>query len=208
MKALAVEESGKTVDEAVDKALSSLGIKRDNAIIEVLSEPAQGLLSFIGSKNARVSVQVRCEPAEYLKNFFKEILGFMNIIATVSVLDEEDKLSIDIEGKKSAILIGRRGKTLNELQYLANAVLRRQFEGLNKMVIVDVEGYRIRRETTLKQLAASIARKVSSAGREQILEPMTPQERRIIHMALQDHEDVVTYSKGDEPYRKVVISPR
>ena len=76
------------------------------------------------------------------------------------------------------------------------------------MVIVDVEGYRMRRENTLKQLAASIARKVSLAGREQALEPMTPQERRIIHMALQDHQDVVTYSKGEEPYRKVVISPR
>ena len=76
------------------------------------------------------------------------------------------------------------------------------------MVIVDVEGYRQRREKTLKQLAASIARKVSQAGREQALEPMTPQELRIIHIALQDHEDVVTYSKGEEPFRKVVISPR
>jgi spoIIIJ-associated protein len=206
MKAL--EESGKTVEEAIEKALSSLGIKRDNAVIEVLSEPAQGILSFIGTKNARVSVQTRYGPAEYLENFFKETLTLMNISGTVSVVEDEDKLSIMIEGKKSAILIGRRGKTLNELQYLANAVFRRQFEGLNKMVIVDVEGYRIRRETTLKQLAVSVARKVSAAGREQILEPMTPQERRIIHMALQDHEEVVTYSKGEEPYRKVVISPR
>jgi spoIIIJ-associated protein len=203
-----VEESGKTVDEAIAKALASLGIKRDNAIIEVLTEPSQGILSFIGTKNARVSVQIRFKPAEYLENFYKALLELMNISGTVSVTEEEDKLNIDIEGKKSAILIGRRGKTLNELQYLGNAIFRRQFEEIHKMVIVDVEGYRVRREATLKQLATSMARKVSAAGREQILEPMTPQERRIIHMALQDHEDVVTFSKGEEPYRKVVISPR
>ncbi len=203
-----VEESGKTVDEAITKALSSLGIKRDNALIEVLNEPSQGILSFIGTKSAKVSVQIRCEPAAFIEKFFKELLELMNINGMVTVKEEEDKLNIDISGKKSAILIGRRGKTLNEMQYLANAVLRRQFDGIHKMVIVDVEGYRIRREATLTQLAASIARKVSMAGREQTLEAMTPQERRIIHMALQDHEKVVTYSKGEEPYRKVVVSPR
>lgn len=204
----AVEESGKTVEEAVAKALAALGIKRGNAAIDVLHEPAQGLLSFIGNKGARVSVQVLREPVQYLENMFSEILDLINIAGTVSVIDEEDKLSVAIDGKKSAILIGRRGKTLNELQYLANAIIRRQFEGLNKIVIVDVEGYRVRRERTLIQLAESIARKVASAGREQVLEPMTPQERRIIHMALQDSDQVVTCSKGEEPYRKVVISPR
>ncbi len=203
-----VEESGKTVDEAIMKALSTLGIKRENAIIEVLSEPAQGILSFISNKNARVSVRVRLEPAQYMEEFFNKIMEYMHISGSATVTEDEEKLSIDIKGKKSALLIGRRGKTLNELQYLASAVLRRQFAGWNKMVIVDVEGYRQRREKTLKQLAASIARKVSQAGREQALEPMTPQERRIIHIALQDHEDVVTYSKGEEPFRKVVISPR
>ncbi len=203
-----VEESGKTVDEAIMKALSSLGVKRDNAVIKVLCEPAQGILSFIGNKNARVSVQVRLEPAQYIEEFFHKLMGYMNVNGKVTVIEDEEKLSINIEGKKSALLIGRRGKTLNELQYLVNAVLRRQFVGGRQMVIVDVEGYRLRREKTLKQLAASIARKVSQAGREQVLEPMTPQERRIIHMALQDHQDVITYSKGEEPYRKVVISPR
>jgi len=132
----------------------------------------------------------------------------MNICGNVSALEEDDKLNINIEGKKSAILIGRRGKTLNEIQYLANAILRRQYKEINKLVVVDVEGYRFRRERTLRQLALSIARKAVHTGREQELEPMTPQERRVIHLTLQDQEGVVTYSKGEEPNRKVVISPR
>ena len=150
---------------------------------------------------------VRARPQLH-RRIFHKLMGYMNVNGKVTVIEDEEKLSINIEGKKSALLICRPGKTLNELQYLVNAVLRRQFVGWRKMVIVDVEGYRLRREKTLKQLAASIARKVSQAGREQVLEPMTPQERRIIHMALQDHQDVITYSKGEEPYRKVVISPR
>lgn len=203
-----IEETGKTVEEAILKALFSLGIKRENAVIEVLNVPAQGIFSFVGNKKAKVSVRPLCEPAEYMAKYFKKVLELVNICGNVSVLEEDDKLNISIEGKKSAILIGRRGKTLNEIQYLANATLRRQYKGINKLVIVDVEGYRIRRERTLRQLALSIARKASQTGREQELEPMTPQERRVIHLALQDQEGIVTYSKGEEPYRKVVISPQ
>lgn len=204
----AVEETGKNVEEAILKALLSLGIKRENAVIEVLNEPAQGIFSFVGNKKAKVSVRALREPAEYMAIYFKKVLELMNICGNVSALEEDDKLNINIEGKKSAILIGRRGKTLNEIQYLANAILRRQYKEINKLVVVDVEGYRIRRERTLRQLALSIARKAVHTGREQELEPMTPQERRVIHMTLQDQEGVVTYSKGEEPYRKVVISPR
>ncbi len=202
------EASGKTVEEAVDKALASLGIKRDNAAVEVLNEPSQGLLGIIGTKTARVTVRMHFDPAEYLNNFLSELLNQMNLAGKVEVTEDEDKISASIIGNRAAILIGRRGKTLNELQYLMNTVLRRQFEGFRKIVIVDVAGYRARRENTLTQLAKSIARKVSLEGHEQTLEPMTPQERRIIHMALQENGEVTTYSKGEEPYRKVVIAPR
>jgi len=202
------EETGKTVEEAVTKALATLRIKRDNAIIEILNEPTQGILSFIGNKNAKVTVKVHREPVEYLEAYFNRLIELMNIYGNVSVTEDENKLNVLIEGKKSALLIGRRGKTLNELQYLANAILRRQFNGINKLVIVDVEGYRLKREKTLRRFAESIARKVVQSGRELELEPMTPQERRIIHLALQDSEKVITSSKGEEPYRKVVVSPR
>jgi spoIIIJ-associated protein len=203
-----LEVTGRSVEEAVQKALSSLGIKEGNAVIEVLSEPTQGIFSFLGNKIARVSVRARYEPAQYLQYFLQGLLDKMKIEGKVSVQEDEEKINALINGRRAGILIGRRGKTLNELQCLANTVLRRQFEGMKRMVIVDVENYRVRRERTLTQLAKSIARNVCLERHEQALEPMTPQERRIIHLALQGHEDVVTYSKGEEPYRKVVIAPR
>jgi spoIIIJ-associated protein len=202
------EATGRTAQEAVDKALSSLGIKPENADIDIISEPGQGLFSFISGKNARVVVKVRYEPAQYLQHFLKGVLERMGVEGKVALSEDEEKIYASVNGKQTGVLIGRRGKTLNELQYLANTVLRRQFEGFHKIVVVDVENYRARREQTLTKLAYSIARKVSKEGHEQALEPMTPQERRIIHLALQEHDEVITYSRGEEPYRKVIIAPR
>lgn len=203
-----VETTGRTVEEAVQKALSSLGIRENNAVVEVLNEPSQGLLSFIGGKGARVAVEARYSPAQYLEQFLRGLMEKMRVEGCVTVEEDDEKISAQISGKKTGILIGRRGKTLNELQHLSGTVLRRQYQGMRKMIIVDVEDYRVRREHTLTQLARSIARKVCRTGREETLEPMTPQERRIIHLALQGDDTVVTYSKGEEPYRKVVIAPR
>lgn len=203
-----IETTGRTVEEAVEKALSALGIRENNAVIEVISEPAQGLFSFISSRVARVKVKPRFEPAEYLENFLRNIIERIGLKTEISVEEDDDKLYASIRGEKVGVLIGRRGKTLNDLQYLANTIMRCQFSQFRKMIIIDVENYRSRRERTLTQLAKSIARKVDADGREQILEPMTPQERRVIHLALQDYAGVVTYSKGEEPHRKVVIAPR
>ncbi len=201
------EATGRTLDEAVETALETLGIKKDNAEIEVLDKPAQGILGIIGTKSARVIVKPKMEPAEYLKTYLQELLKLMDIDGSVSVTEEEDKLEADISGKDVGVLIGRRGKTLGDLQYLGNVVMRRQYAGLNKMIVLDIENYRARREKTLIQLAKNVARKVSQEGREQALEPMTPQERRIIHLALHDTAGITTYSDGEEPYRKVIIAP-
>ena len=202
------EAIGRTLDEAVEKALTSLGIKKDNAIIEIKHEPAMGILGLIGNKTARVSVRAALTPCEYLEAYIKEMLKFMNIDGRVSVKEDEEKIEVAIFGQEVGALIGRRGRTLSDLQYLLNVILRRQYALLNKMVVADVENYRSRRETTLTLLAKNVARKVCQEGYEQVLEPMTPQERRIIHLALQDCSGVTTYSSGEEPYRKVVIAPR
>lgn len=203
-----VETTGRNVEEAVEKALSTLGIKKNNAIVEVLSEPAQGLFSFISTRTARVKVSPRLTPSMYLDSFLSGIVGSMDLKTVIRVQEEDEKISASISGKKVGVLIGRRGKTLNDLQYLANTAMRRQFSYFRKIVVVDIENYRSRRERTLTRLAQSIARRVELEGCEQILEPMPPQERRVIHLALQDFESVVTYSKGEEPFRKVVIAPR
>jgi spoIIIJ-associated protein len=202
------EETGKTVAEAVEKALIKLGIKPDNARIEILDEPTAGILGLIGNKEARVRVTPRQTADRYLKEYLTNLLDLMDISGTVWVDEDEDKLEAEIEGAEVGALIGRRGRTLGDLQYLLNIIVRRQFPGLNKMVVIDVEKYRVRREKTLTQLARSVAKKVSSGGYEQALEPMTPQERRIIHLALQDDPDVTTYSAGQEPFRKVIVAPR
>ncbi len=201
------EATGRTLDEAVEKALASLGIKKDNAEIEVMDEPAQGILGIIGNKDARVNVKAILSPAQYLESYLEKLLNYMKVDGQVSVKEDEEKLEAQIFGQDVGALIGRRGKTLSELQYLLNVVMRRQFAALNKMIVLDVENYRVRREKTLTQLAKNVARKVSQEGYEQAMEPMTPQERRIIHLALQDYPGVTTYSEGDEPYRKVVIAP-
>ncbi len=202
------EETGKTVDEAVEKALIKLGIKKDNVRIEILDEPSSGILGLIGNKEARVKVIPLQTADQYLKEYLSTLLDLMAISGTVWVNEDEEKLEAEIEGTDVGALIGRRGRTLGDLQYLLNIIVRRQFPGLNKMVVVDVEKYRLRRDKTLTQLARSVAKKVSSGGYEQALEPMTPQERRIIHLALQDDPDVTTYSSGQEPFRKVIVAPR
>ncbi len=202
------EATGRTLEEAVDKALTSLGIKRDNAMIEVKEEPNQGFLGLIGGKSARVYVKMIKAPDEYIKTYLEELLGYMKIEGRVNVNEDNEKLEVGIYGQDVGNLIGRRGRTLSELQYLLSVIIRRQFSELKKMIILDVENYRARRDKTLIQLAKKVARNVENEGNEQALEPMTPQERRIIHIALQGYPGISTTSIGEEPYRKVVIVPR
>jgi spoIIIJ-associated protein len=200
--------TGKTVDDAVEKALHELGIKKNNARIIILDEPSLGILGLLGNKEAKVEVSALLDPVEYLSEYIKELLSLMKVQGTVDVIEDDEKLSASIEGSDVGILIGRRGRTLGDLQYVLNVIMRRQFAMLNKMIVIDVENYRLRREKTLIQLAKNVARKVSQEGFEQALEPMNPQERRIIHLALQEFPGITTYSSGQEPYRKVIVAPR
>ncbi|MFO8192917.1 MAG: RNA-binding cell elongation regulator Jag/EloR [Bacillota bacterium] len=201
------EAVGRNVDEAIEKALSALGIRKDNAIAEVIEEPSQGILGLLGSREAKVRVRPARQAGAYLADYLEKTITFMNIKGKIEIQEDDEKLEADIYGEDVGALIGRRGRTISELQYLLNVITRRQFSNLNKMVILDVENYREKREITLTQLARNVARKVNNEGHVQALEPMTPQERRIIHIALQDYPGVKTYSEGEEPYRKVVIAP-
>lgn len=203
-----MEVTGRTVEEAVNKAVDQLGIKKSNAQIEVLCEPNQGLFGFIGSKDARVLVTKRYEAEEYLQKFIEKMLFLMELGGEVEVTSSEENYYVRINDSSSGILIGRRGRTLNEMQYLVNSILRRQFPGIRKRVIMDVGNYRQRRERTLNRLALKAAERVLATRRQVFLEPMTPQDRRIIHLALKEHGEVYTYSKGEEPRRQIVIGLR
>ncbi|MCL6447981.1 MAG: protein jag [Armatimonadetes bacterium] len=203
----AVEKLGRTVEEAVASALADLGISQESAVIEVLEEPSKGLFGILGSRPARVRVSVRETPSYRARQLLEKIFEAMSLAVNLEIKEKDNDLLINLSGNGLGILIGRRGETLNALQYLVNLCVNKNQLQKTK-VILDVEGYRQRREQTLERLALRLAEKAKQRGRNIVLEPMNPQERRIIHTALQGRDDIYTYSEGEEPFRKIVISPR
>lgn len=228
---IVVEKSAKTIEEAVNAALEELKAVRDNVIIEVLEQPAKGIFGLIGNKPAKVRVTLKEEKApdktkefnkevkkeprnldytlekEKAKKFLRDVLEAMDIAAEIRLKDTAEGLYINLSGPKMGIIIGRRGQTLDSLQYLVSLVVNKdkEREGFVK-VILDTEDYRKKREETLQRLAKRLAERVQKTGKKVELEPMNPYERRIIHYTLQEFADVTTYSEGEEPYRKVIIS--
>ena len=202
-----VEKTGKTVDEAVGLALNELGVARESVEIEVLEEPSKGIFGLIGVRPARVKVIYKEGNTQKAVGLLKNIFECMNLGVDIQTREKEQELCLDLEGKDLGILIGRRGETLDALQYLVNLSVNKSRDQ-KKKIIIDIEGYRNRREETLQKLALKLADKAQQRGRNVVLEPMNSQERRIIHTALQGREDIYTFSEGEEPYRKIIISPR
>lgn len=203
----AVEMTGKTVQEAVEAALQVLGARREEVEVEVLEEGSKGFLGLLGSRQARVRVSLLESPEKVIKEFLEKVLKAMALRAGVEIRRREDHFLVSFHGRELGLLIGRRGETLNALQYLTNLAVSR-IVGQRVRIILDAEGYRKRREQALVRLARRLSEKVKRTGNKVVLEPMTPQERRIIHTALQNDAQVITYSEGEEPHRKVVICLR
>ncbi|MDR1538204.1 MAG: protein jag [Clostridiales bacterium] len=199
-----IEKTGKTVDEAVQEALKALRSSREDTEITVLDQGARGILGF-GSKPARVLVKIKFDPEKLAKNFLREIAAAMNLPLTVTTALKDKQLMINLAGDDMGILIGKRGQTLDSLQYLVNLVVNKG-EAPYINVTLDTENYRQRRKETLESLAVNLAKKVKATRKNVVLEPMNPYERRIIHAALQNSRFVTTYSEGVEPFRYVVIA--
>lgn len=202
-----VETKAKTVDDAVDKALAELKASKDNVDIEILEE-SKGLFGLLGNKEVRVRVTLKEREETNLASEF--LLGVtsrlgMDISLDASFDEEDKRLSIDLKGDSLGLLIGRRGETLDALQYLTNIVINKKSDEYIK-VTLDAENYRARREEVLVTLAKRTADKAVKYRKNMIIEPKNPYERRIIHEALQQYPDVTTYSIGEEPNRKVVIA--
>jgi len=202
-----IELTGKTIDEAVEQALINLGVPINQAEVEILEEPVKGILGFIGTKPAKVRVSVIENVEHKAINFLNNIAGTMSLDLDIKTSEKKDFLNINLEGADLGILIGRRGETLDALQFLVNLSANKN-QPNRKKIILDIEGYRNRRTETLYKLATKLANKAKQRGRSVVLEPMSSQERRIIHTALQGRDDIYTFSEGDDPYRKIVISPK
>lgn len=202
-----VEKTGKTIEEAIDNALIELGVTKDDVEIDILERPSKGLFGFLGAKPGKVRVRLIEKPALKARDLLKQVLKVMDLEVEMNVVENEQGVYISMKGPDLGILIGRRGETLDSLQYLINLSANKNQENRQR-IILDVEGYRKKREETLRNLALKLAEKAKQKGRNVILEPMNSQERRIIHTTLQSRDDIYTYSEGEDPYRKIVISPR
>lgn len=201
-----LEVTGKTVTDAVTDALIKLGVTSDQVEYEVLEKGSSGFLG-IGSKQAKIRIRKKLTIEDIAVNFLENVFKAMKMEVEISVSnDEKNKImDIDLKGNEMGVLIGKRGQTLDSLQYLTNLAVNKQSEDYIK-VKLDTEDYRNRRKETLENLARNIAYKVKRTKRIVSLEPMNPFERRIIHSALQNDKFVNTHSEGEEPYRHVVVT--
>lgn len=200
------EFSAKTVDDAITEACKEFGVTSDKLEYEVINEGSSGFLG-IGSKDAVIKAKVKSSIVDTAKEFLNEVFAAMNMVVVINVdyNAESREMVIDLSGDDMGVLIGKRGQTLDSLQYLTSLVVNKDEEEYVR-VKVDTENYRKRRQDTLENLAKNIAFKVKRTKRSVSLEPMNPYERRIIHSALQNDKFVTTHSEGDEPYRHVVVT--
>lgn len=201
-----IEVTGKTVEDAITEALVKLGTTSDKIEYEVVEKGSTGFLG-LGSKPAVIKVRKKSSIEDIVREFLDDVFKAMNMEVDIIINREEESKSIAVElkGEEMGVLIGKRGQTLDSLQYLVNLAVNKQSDEYVK-VKLDTEDYRKRRKDTLENLAKNIAYKVKRTKRAVSLEPMNPFERRIIHSALQNDKYVSTHSEGDEPYRHVVVT--
>ena len=251
--------SGKTVEEAVQAALASLKLSKDEVNIEILDEGAKAIFGLFGGKLARVKVtskegvmgnpdleeiDIKMEMKRILRgedeappkkpvqekrvreeavkeefvetddvalNFMHKLVGKFGLKADIAKTEKDGMIYLDVTGRSLGVLIGRRGETLDALQYIVNLVAakdaRESGDTDKTRYILDVEGYRRKREEGIVDTALQVAKKVASEGKSEVLEPMSAMERRAVHTALQEVDGVTTYSEGRDPFRRVVIAP-
>ncbi|MBM7585080.1 spoIIIJ-associated protein [Bacillus pakistanensis] len=202
-----VTATGPSIEEAVESALAQLNIRREQADIQILTEGKKGLFGLFGSKPASVLVKKIMDPIEEAKKFILAVSKEMGITADITVKQDGKNVEFQMSGDKIALLIGKRGQTLNSLQYLTQLVANR-FSDQYINIVLDAENYRERRTETLMNLAIRLADKSVRTKRKVSLEPMPSYERKVIHTALVNSSLVETESEGSEPNRYIVITPK
>ena len=201
-----IEVTGKDIEEAKKLALSQLDLPQERVIFEVLEEPSKGFFGLIGARVAKIrATEKELTPLERGQEFLKKIFKSMHKDIQIECIEEDINYKFNLIGDDLGVLIGKHGQTLDSLQYLTNMAANKNVTGARVRIVLDVENYRKRREETLFQLAERLANKARKYRTKVVLEPMNRHERKIIHMALQDYADIITYSDGVEPHRKIVV---
>ncbi|HIZ06505.1 MAG TPA: protein jag [Candidatus Eubacterium avistercoris] len=202
-----IEVKAKTVDDAITEALVQLGTTSDQIEYEVIEKGSSGFLGF-NSKPAVIRVRRKYTTEDQIRDFLSKVFQAMNMQVEIIIKnssEDENVFDVELKGDEMGVLIGKRGQTLDSLQYLTNLAINKNSDNYVK-VKLDTENYRKRRKDTLENLAKNIAYKVKRTKKPVSLEPMNPFERRVIHSALQNDRYVTTHSEGEEPYRHVVVT--
>ncbi|ADU32554.1 RNA-binding cell elongation regulator Jag/EloR [Evansella cellulosilytica] len=202
-----VTVSGKSVEEAIELGLKKLDTTREKVEITTLEEPQKGLFGLLGGKPAVVELKLKADPVKEAIIFLRDTIDKMGISASVDKEERQEGLFLNITGVDIGVLIGKRGQTLDSLQYLVNLVANKQSENYIR-IYLDAEGYRERRKDALQTLALRLSNKALKTRREVKLEPMNAHERKIIHTTLQNVKGIKTYSDGEEPNRRIVVAPK
>ena len=221
MKSLEVE--AKTAEEAIQKACQELGVSREDLDVEILSNGSSGFLG-LGARNAKVRVTVKekavpgqpvpiaqeartdRQASETARRILQDLLRLLEVEAVVDLKEDGERILLNIRGDGSGLLIGRKGQTLDAIEYLINKIVHRDAED-KKRIVVDTENYRFRREDSLVKLAKRLGEKAKRLGRPVTISPMSAHDRRIVHLALEEDKGLRTWSTGTGLYRKVIISP-
>lgn len=202
-----VTVTAKTIDEAISLALTQLNATRDQVAVTILEQPNRGFLGLFGVRQAKLEVELQIDPVQEAKTFLQQVLVNMGVEAQVEIKKQKEFVLFQIIGEDLGIIIGRRGQTLDSLQYLVNTVGNR-YSNSYLRIILDAENYREKRKQALEQLADRLAQKAIKTGQLVKLEPMSSHERKVIHTFLQNRKNINTYSEGDEPQRYLVIQSR
>ncbi len=203
----AAETTGRTVAEATMTALKELGISRDDADIEIIKEPRRGFLGFLPGTPAKVRVTQQISSRDCAEEIVRDLLRLMRFSCQLHVTEEKSALVFNVEtAGADGLLIGKSGNTLGALEYIANRMLQRD-DFRSRKIVLDVSGYKSRRDDFLKSKALSLAEQVKSAGQQVTMEPLGADERKVVHAALRNDTGVVTRSVGQGRVKSIIVAP-
>lgn len=200
-----IKLKSKSKADALEIAKKRFGVEKEFLKIEIIQEPVKGFLGFIGSKKGIYNVSLVETEVDIARNFIKNILDNLEVDASINIAKENNVIKILVNGDSAGFLIGKKGETLDSIQFLTGLALNKIYKDSDFRVFVDIQNYKEKRKENLRKYAKKIAKEVLTNKKIKKLEYMNPYERRIMHFELQNYENINTYSEGTDPYRRLVV---